>query len=227
MKIGVITACWQRHDVLRACLNNWRALGAAEIIAVYSPGDKRSGEILKAHGCIFAQAENKLATKFNLASNLARDTDCDYFLHMGADDMIDPVVWDAYQSFKGDHMAFTDWYFHHIPTNQTRYWPGYVGAREGEPIGAGKLVSRDAMKAIGWTPFIYGRDRALDFDQHHKLANAGMGVTCYRLKDIGGIGVDLKDALNATPWTVIVPLTEPSEHLSTASPYLWQNIPKT
>lgn len=224
MKIGIITGCWQRHGVLQAALDNWSELGAAEIIAAYTMADRASMKMLKANGCRIIEAPNLLATKFNAATRLAKQTDCDYFLHMGADDLIDPVLWDAYNRYVGDYMALTDWYFHHLPTNETRYWPGYVGPRQGEPIGAGKLVSREAMERIQWRPFIEGRNNALDHDQHHRLKGAGVKCDTFRLKDLGAVGVDLKDPANATPWSRIVPLTHREEHLSTLSPYLWDSI---
>lgn len=224
MRIGIITGCWQRHAVLQACLNNWTELGAVEIIAAYSPEDVKGGRILRDHGCRTVSAPNHLAEKFNAATRLASETTCDYFLHMGADDMVDGALWEAYNRFTGNHMALTDWYFHNVPTNETRYWPGYVGPRAGEPIGAGKLVSRDALEAIGWEPFINNRDNSLDFDQHHKLKAAGMDAECFRLRDIGGIGLDVKDAMNKTPWRKILPVSHYCNHLSETSPYLWANI---
>ena len=224
MKIGIITGCWQRHEVLLAALNNWTELGAAEIIVAFTKEDRMSDRILKQHGCRTVVAPNRLAEKFNAATLAAKHSDCDYFLHMGADDLVDGILWEAYQRYTGHHMALTDWYFHHLPTNETRYWPGYEGPRKGEPIGAGKLVSREALQAIRWTPFIEGRNNALDFDQHQKLKAAGYGPECYRLMDIGGIGVDLKDEANATPWKKIIPVTTPAAHLSVSSPYLWASV---
>lgn len=220
MRIGIITACWGRHAILQAAINNWRDLGAHEIIAAYTMSDRASRKILEAAGARIVQAPNQLAVKFNAATKAAKLTDCDYFLHMGSDDLVDQTLWGHYQAYQGDHMALTDWYFHNTPTGETRYWGGYVGPRAGEPIGAGKLVSREAMDRIRWTPFIDGRDNSLDHDQHNKLRHAGVQCDAYRLKDLGCVGVDLKNEENATPWKRIVPLTEPCQPLSQLSPYI-------
>lgn len=220
MRIGIITACWKRHAILQAAISNWIDLGAHEIICAYTQEDRTSRKILGAAGARIVEAPNRLAVKFNAATKAAKATDCDYFLHMGSDDLIDRPLWEFYQQYQGDHMALTDWYFHNVPTSETRYWAGYFGPRAGEPIGAGKLVSREALDRIGWRPFIDGRDNALDYDQHNRLRQAGVRCDSYRLKDLGCVGVDLKNEENATPWKRIVPLTQPEQHLSTLSPYL-------
>ena len=81
-------------------------------------------------------------------------------------------------------------------------------------------MSREALKAIQYRPFIEGRDNALDHDQHNRLASAGIKCDTKRLIDLHAYGVDLKDAMNATPWKRIVPLTQPTDNLAILSPFI-------
>lgn len=220
-RIAVITGCWRRAEVVEACVRSWQALGAVEVVAAYTPGDAKAKAVLDACGARTVEAPNRLAIKFNAATLAAKEVYVDYFLHMGSDDLVCSKLWAAYQTYTGKHMALTDWYFHNLPTNETRYWPGYAGPRAGEPIGAGKLIRRDVMERIKWKPFTDSRDGALDFDQHHKLVAADAPPDCFRLKDLDAVGVDLKGPDNATPWKRILPLTEPCQDLSELDATIW------
>lgn len=223
-RICIITACWKRPKVLRAALDNWRTLGVDHIVCAHSPGDRWAPRILKQFDAVPVEAPNKLGVKFNAASLAAKDIDADYYLHMGADDLFDQKVMFFYRHYNGPHMGFVDYYFHHLPTGATRYWPGYAGERYNEPIGAGKLVHRSIMEKIGWTPFTAGRDKSLDHDQHVKLSAVAQGdlVSIRTL----GVSIDLKDENSATAWDKIDHVTDTAAPLRELSPFIHAFVDK-
>ncbi len=223
-KICIITGAWKRHKVLAAALGNWLSHHAVEVVVAYSPGDPQVERTLRTYGVRTVKVANRLGEKFNAATRAARQVQADYYLHMGSDDLVDDALWAHYANYQGTHMGLLDWYFHYLPTGATRYWPGYTGAREGEPIGAGKLVRRDVMEAIGWQPFDAKRPNALDYDQHHKLTTVAGPADLFRLRDLDAVGVDLKDDQNLTSWPRILPTTEACTPLAGLAPTIWNDI---
>lgn len=55
------------------------------------------------------------------------------------------------------------------------YWKGYTNEREGEPVGGGRLIRRDYLDRVNWTPFDPKLDKNLDFSMMEKT-NSFKGV---------------------------------------------------
>lgn len=52
-------------------------------------------------------------------------------------------------------------------------WHGYIGDREDESIGIGRLISARILNAIGWKPFHDDKDGSLDYSMQNKVIKAG------------------------------------------------------
>ena len=222
-RICVITAAWKRPAVLEAALDNWRAVGVHEICIALSPGDTKAELLSRYYDCHSVSMPNEnLAAKFNAACRLARNTDCDYFLHMGADDLIGESLMTEYLRFKGHYLGTKDWYFHSLDRDITMYWPGYEGQREGEPIGAGRLVSRTAMNTIDFAPFSGAGNNELDSVQHRALTRH-VRSEVISLKELSAVGVDLKDADSMTQFDRVAKLMDECPHLEHLDPFIWES----
>lgn len=49
------------------------------------------------------------------------------------------------------------------------YWPGYVGPREGESIGIGRLISRQVLERLHWKPFADHLNSSLDGSMQQRV----------------------------------------------------------
>ena len=192
MSIAIITASWKRPEVFLSFLNNTNKYNHAGIYCAGSPRDDCGHFAPKL--CNYERVPNIMGSKWNHAVRMAHKSDATHFLILGSDDFISPNLWKYYQTLKGDHYALLDMYF--SDGERTAYLPGYSGKHVGTPIGAGRLVSRNAMEAIQWKPFINTLARGLDSCFHRKLNEAGIECTKLWMKDTGGILVDLKSPVS-------------------------------
>jgi hypothetical protein len=62
-----------------------------------------------------------------------------------------------------------------IKYNQVRMcrWEGYSGARQDEPIGIGRLVSKRILDKMNWTPFDPDKNNSMDFMMYKKCLELG------------------------------------------------------
>ena len=89
MKICIITAVWKRPEVFKIFAESIKLLkGDIVVCVVGSEGDK-SRKMVESYGFQYTEAPNKpLWVKWNQAAILASQTDADYYLLMGSDDII-------------------------------------------------------------------------------------------------------------------------------------------
>jgi hypothetical protein len=206
MSIAIITACWRRPAVFRMFLHQCRALQPqpVAIVCAGSPGDQCAA-LAQEYGITYQSVPNEMGPKWNhavaMASGLEQAT---HFLFMGSDDIMDQRMWEYYQAYTGAHLGLLDLCFADLLTKRVAYWPGYVGRRAGEPIGAAKLVRADVLDALGWEPFPPNRPNALDGDMHARVLQAGFTVDTVRMSDTGGLCMDIKDRHSLTPWATIL-----------------------
>jgi hypothetical protein len=58
-------------------------------------------------------------------------------------------------------------------THRALHWPGYIGTREGESIGIGRLISAKVLDKMNWQPFGAGLDHSLDYSMKERVMKAG------------------------------------------------------
>lgn len=206
MSIAIITACWRRPQVFELFLRQCRQLQPAPvaIVCAGSPGDQCE-ELARSYGIRYAQVPNDLPTKWNHAVGMAAAVEeATHFLFMGSDDLMDQRMWTYYHQYTGAHLSLSDLCFMDLATQRVAYWPGYVGRRQGEPIGAAKLVRRDVLQAMQWQPFTPGRPNALDYDMHQRVLQAGFTVDVVPMHTTQGLCIDIKDRSSLTPWATIL-----------------------
>ena len=202
MSIAVITASWKRPQVFAAFLAHTSTL-TTDIYCAGSTADECK-DIAKTHRIAYERVLNILSDKWNHAVQMAKQSTATHFLFMGSDDFMDANMFGYYDRYQGQHLALRDLYFMDTNNRQLAYWPGYRGRREGEPIGAAKLVRRDIMEALNWRPFLEGRNNALDFDMNAAITALGVKIDTVPMSDTGGICVDVKSSDSITTMRTIL-----------------------
>lgn len=202
--ITIVTAAWQRPKRLELCLMNWKALNPMPVILVAtSPNDDETVRLCQRYGALHFTCPNEpLGAKWNNATQTAgRQHPSDYYLILGSDDLISQKLWDYYNSYSGDYTGLLDFYFHNLTDKRTLHWKGFDHRHKshiGEPIGAGKLISHQALERTGFRPFNDKLSRTLDYQVHRSLIDTGSVCNPISLTQIGGVAMDLKTSIGPT-----------------------------
>ena len=113
-----------------------------------------------------------------------------------------PKMWEYYCNFKGEVLGLKDLYFHHVKHENVLHWKGYSekSKRYNEPIGAHKLIRKDIMNRLDFTPFLEKSKFPDEQPTPDKLHALGIQTTLVSMKETGGIAVDVKNKDSATPF---------------------------
>lgn len=65
------------------------------------------------------------------------------------------------------------------------YWPGYTGNREGESIGAGRVIKKSVLDKVDWQLFDRSYDNSLDYSTTQILTAAKEEIVCCDNPPIG------------------------------------------
>lgn len=141
------------------------------------------------------QYENDpLWRKIDYGLRQLKSIDFDAVIMLGSDDYID----ESYINYVDnninnvDFIGFTDMYY--SKDDSLYYWEGYNGAREGEPIGAGRVYTKEIIERMNYNLF-YGCRRRQGVDgyswkQLNKIEHTKIVTT---LKENNLMCCDIKD----------------------------------
>jgi len=126
------------------------------------------GEFVKTQD-IYAHAQyrnNPLSYKWGAAVECLKQLDFDSMILLGSDDYIDKKFYNFVKRNTGkyDLIAFTDAYYEKDGVHY--YWSGYDNHREGEPVGAGKIYSKEFLERIKYNLYPESADVGLDHMAH-------------------------------------------------------------
>lgn len=208
MKICIITAVWKRPEVFKIFAESIKLLkGDIVVCVVGSEGDK-SRKMVESYGFQYTEAPNKpLGVKWNQAAILASQTDADYYLLMGSDDIINQSFLDWYIKLaqKGyEYIYVTDGYFYDTVSAKSLYWSGYkksvYRSELRRALGCGKMLSKRLMIKASWRPWETHVDRGLDNSFNNKMrlsTKYSIGVRC---EGSDRCILDIKSSTNMTPF---------------------------
>lgn len=212
MRLAIITGFWQREEVTREFCAHYRALRyelsgevSLDLVAAHSQDWEYLRAIDSSYWVTPKVANRPLAAKFNRACERAGEWEerSDGVILTGSDDFMDAayVRWCAEQLATGYDMGGAlDIHFYRRTTGEAIHWPGYSGAREGEPIGAGRFMSARMLDRVDWRPWPEVGDRGLDGALWERMKVVHARTTAATLAEIGGKLVDVKDGDNITDW---------------------------
>lgn len=181
MKIIAVIPVHGRRPLIKQTIG--RLLKKNRVYKVICVGDHPKDEReCKAAGAEWVQFANKpLGAKWNEGFVAAKRFNPDGCLFVGSSDWIS----DNWLSVLGERLNDCDLiglpgcYLMDVRTTGGRnayracHWPGYIGLREGESIGIGRVISARILNKITWQPFDPKLDHSLDFSMIKKVHAAG------------------------------------------------------
>jgi hypothetical protein len=179
MKTVAVIPVKGRHPLLRYTIRRlYEKNNVAKVICV---GDIEDKEICEQERAEFITHENNpLGKKWNAGFEAARKHNPDVVLFVGSSDwvsdnwlsFIEPFIMDA----KVDLIGKPDFYLLDI-AHKYRFchWLGYgAGKREKEPIGIGRVLSKNILDKMNWKPIADNLNNSIDFSMFNNvLLNGG------------------------------------------------------
>jgi len=227
IKIGLLIPVWQRHDLARIVLAHYAALSVPGVeivpVVVGSEGEA-SAALADAAGVLYVEAPNEpLSDKHNAGVRAMRGLGVDCFVNCGSDDLLNAEYFAEVAALVADGCDFFAlrgiWYYD-VATKRLVY-------QHRSFPGAGVMLSRHVLEAVGWQPWETGQDRLLDASlinrcRRHAVKQAWVGD----LRETTVRAVDIKTGVNMWDFDTItarqgVPAPE-------ARPAAWlkQHFPK-
>lgn len=173
-----------RHPLLKHTIR--RLFGQVGFeVKVVCVGDESDRAICEAQGALFFPYANKpLGAKWQYAFDMCKLLDPDAVLYAGSSDWFcrDWCLTLLHEGAGHGMIGKTDINFidiespHHF---RAVYWPRYANGsgREQEHIGAGRVLTRKCLDAMGWGVFDRRLDSSLDYSMCQHVQAAGQ--TCY------------------------------------------------
>lgn len=160
-----------QRTIKRLYFNN----GVSHIICVGDTDEER--RLCHHMGAEFLKHDNKpLGKKWNTGFLKAKESNPDAVVYVGSSDWISdnwlPVLLPLVEEH--DIIGKTDFNMLHIgEETKLAHWPHYPlgSGRENESIGIGRLLSRDFLERINWTPFDDYLNMSMDFSMWKKFTN--------------------------------------------------------
>lgn len=158
IKIAVCVPVWRRPKMREAFLNHMRRhvelsrdYGVALSVCVSGSEGTETQREATMRGFHYIEVPNEpLGAKFNAAIDLASlAVDPDAYMILGSDTFFLPTLWGAYFDLLNEghpYIGVKDMYQWDWRDNRAAYWHGYIGKREGEAIGPGRLITRQKME---------------------------------------------------------------------------------
>ncbi len=143
-----------------------------------------------------------LGKKWNTAFVMAKNYDPDHILFVGSSDWVSDNWLDVLLQHDAEIVGTRDFYELHLEYDieydraqnynledvrskfvkrQLGRWVGYHGARQGEPIGIGRLVRRDYLERVNWMPFENHLPKNLDNSMIRKTDSVKV-IECDEIK---------------------------------------------
>ena len=211
--LAVLIAIWQRPEVTGVVMRHYRRMADARkdllLVAVGSEGEV-SRKLAADNGWDYVEAPNQpLSDKLTVGLARCRDLDPSAgLLAMGSDDMVtEPWVDRCVKSTT--MLGLKDMYLIRRRPWECLYWPGYVGPRAGESVGAHRFFPRAVLDQMGWELWPSGLKCNLDGNLYRKLKtltpNPLSTAVVLPMGAAHCVALGISSEVNLTPWRYIVP----------------------
>jgi hypothetical protein len=204
MKLALIIAIYDRHDLERITLNRFKDQAKKfgfQIIVAGSEG-KFSKTIAK--GCHYIEVPNNpLSNKHNALIKKAQELNVDAVVLMGSDDIVDDNYWQWVLSLSKDEpklIGLKDLYFYSTYKKELYY---FDKNREGQSIGAGRFFSKLILDKMEWKLWDDGLPKSLDKNCSERLQMQGIGEEIYSMDELNVFLVDVKHTRSVTNQQII------------------------
>ena len=174
IKIAVFTPVWKRPEMRQAYLQHMamhvreaRTHGIDLSVSIAGSEGLETQREAEEFGFNYIEFPNQpLGAKFNMAMRLGIEKhNPDYVMPVGSDTFFLPSIWAVYadlitQGYK--YIGTTDLFMWDWDDDYAVYWGGYVGRREGEPIGPLRAIKTSLLPEDG---NLYGVTLSRNLDQ--------------------------------------------------------------
>lgn len=204
MKLALIIAIYDRHDLERITLNRFKEQSKKfdfEIIVAGSEG-KVSKSLAK--GCHYIEVENNpLSNKHNALIKKAKELNCEAVVLMGSDDIVSDNYWHWVLSLSKNEtnlIGLQDIYFYSTNRKQLYY---FDSNRKGQSIGAGRFFSKYVLDVMEWKLWDDGLAKSLDRNCSDRLAARGISEQIYTMNEQDVFLVDIKHTRSITNQNIV------------------------
>jgi len=226
INISVITCMHGRPEITEVFLKGIAYLKACipwaniSVCAAVTVDDFDNVNLCQKYGVTFGQFPNSpLGSKWNHALSLCKDSNPDYVLIMGSDDLIAPELLMAYQKYLHEGVHFFgvhDLFFVNSETGDSVYFAYPPG--KGRTVGAGRMISRTALELAEWQLWPGHAQSSLDLESQGRLEKKGVQMRIFYPHR--GMIIDLKSKENIWPYSRFVSL-DGSIHVELADATWW------
>lgn len=167
--------------------------GVFKVICIGSDPEEKA--LCEEMGAIFIEHLNEpLGRKWNAGFQAAKEFDPDFCLFVGSSDWVSdnwlPVLTSKMASENLDLVGKPDFYLLDIGTElRFCHWPGYKGARAQEPIGIGRVLSRNLLKKVDYTPMDPALHKSLDWSMYQRAIRIGAKIKMIKETEIQSLSI--------------------------------------
>ncbi len=143
----------------------------------------------------FDYSNKPLGAKWNYGLQQAKHIDFEYLLITGSDDIFSPGLIEFLAEKRVHYAGLLDFYFYDIERDLLKYCPGLRYNRKGEPHGAGRIIHRSVLEALGWRLWDDHLNSGLDASMTRKFLKLDISAFFTHIPK-GMYAVDLKSSDN-------------------------------
>jgi hypothetical protein len=199
MKIIVLTAIWQRHDlfeIFKQGIERVKENSSHEIKLVTI-----GSEDIRFSDLHIESPNQPLSNKWQSGIDYIKDLEFDYVLMLGSDDLISSNLLDIYtpameEGF--DLIGLKDCYFLDARTDELTYWAGYTNHRRGESLGMARMLSRGLLMKMNWNIWQSGLKKGLDSSMMRNIKRLQYSEKMFLCRKEGVAAVDIKTNINVS-----------------------------
>jgi hypothetical protein len=213
-----------RHTIERLYKKN-------KVHKVICSGDgHQERKLVESLGAEWVQHRNRpLGQKWNAAFQAAEKYKPDACLFVGSSDWLS----DNWLTEMGPHLKEHDLlgtagcFFLHVDHEfKMCYWPGYVGRREGESIGIGRIISSRVLDKLQWKPFNEQLDASLDHSMQQRVKQVAGSTHLVSSDRLKSLSISTSQWVNKHKFFDHYTGKYPSTVIHSPLPFLQQHFPE-
>ena len=199
MKLTIVTPIYKRPDIFSIyCTNILHIISRSDIdiqVVIIGSEGIESFNRTPSQFHYIEWFNVPLAMKWQQGLNYAKETDTDYVMILGSDDIFDINLFREMEKAmreRFDYIGLTDRYFYEFNDRTLTFWDGYKGVLKGRFAGSGRILSRKLLDKIDWKPWYLGKNTGLDKMLSEKIKpfiEKKKGISCL---DCDGVMVGIK-----------------------------------
>ena len=156
----ILIPVWKRHEILQYCMNKLKKMNLQKNI-IYIVSNREDLNIVKKNGFNFyLSVNNPLGLKFNNMIKLVKNLNCNYFMILGSDDLLEEdYINKSLQLIDNYDVVGTDTQIIHI--KKDIYKRSYNG-HYNRTFGSGRIYTKEMAEKLNYDFFDENINHSLD-----------------------------------------------------------------